>query len=464
MELDHNPAMLVFLGIYFLIIIGIGWHYSKKVKDSKDFMLAGGTLGPVVLMGTLIATWVGSGTVTGGGNSIAYDFGLWPAILFGLTSLIGVGILYIIAPKIRAAGKYTIAEAMEDRYGEGAKVLASAIIILAFIGIVSYQFTGLGMVLNVTTGMSVELGTIIAAVLIIFLATIGGLMSVAPTDALSAFLILFGIIVGVPIAIGTAGGWSNVVAEVPESSLTILGDLSVMQFIGLVIPTLFLLLGDQNMYQRLASSKGDSETKLGTVGWGIGLVVIYPAIAIIAFTARVNFPDIAAGQALIATTTIMPLMVGGLLLAAITAFIITTGSSYLLSAATNITMDIYGNYIKPDATSKEKLVFTRIMIPIIGVLAYVLIQYFPSILAAQMYAYTVYAAGITPAILAVFLWNKRVTKAGGVSSMIAGVIATLVVEFGDLIPYDAAVVSVPIALAVLIVVTLLTKPEKQIEQ
>ncbi|OWZ83390.1 sodium:solute symporter family protein [Natranaerobius trueperi] len=459
MELTHNPSLLVFLIIYFGIMLGIGYHYSKKVSDSEDFMLAGRTLGPVVLMGTLMATWVGSGTVTGGDTSIAYSYGIWPAILYGFASLIGVSILFLIAPKIRALGTYTVSEALETKYGTSAKLIASIIIILAFVGIVSYQFTGLGMVLNVTTGISVDMGTTIAAVIIIFLATIGGLMSVAPTDALSAFIIVIGLIVAVPSALGQAGGWENIVTEVPEASFGILGELSIIEFLGYFLPSLFLLLGDQNMYQRLASSKGDKETRLGSIGWAIGLLIIYPLVSVIAFTARVNFPDIDPGQALIATTTIMPTFIGGFLLASITAFIITTGSSYLLSSATNITMDIYRNYINPNATGKQQLFITRVLLVVLGILAYVLTQYFPTILDAQMYAYTVYGAGITPAVLGVFLWGHRVTKQAGISSMICGTIATLIIEFSGVFAYDPVIISVPIAVIVLVVVTLFTKPK-----
>ncbi|GAB6138049.1 sodium:solute symporter family protein [Halanaerobaculum tunisiense] len=457
----HNPNFLWYLGGYALIMILMGIYFSRKISNSEDFVLAGKSLGPVVLMGTLIATWCGSGTVTGGGNSLAYSFGLGPALFFCAEGLIGIGLLSLIAPKIRAYGKYTISGILEDKYGVEAKILSSIIIVLAYVGIVSYQYKGLGYVLNVTTGMSVELGTIISAALMIFLAAIGGLMTVAPTDALSAFIILFSLIVGVPSVLGYAGGWNNVVTSVPETHLNVLGSLSPLQLIGYILPPVFLLLGDQNMYQRLASSKGDKEGKVGSIGWFIGIIIIYPAVAVIAFAARAIFPNIEPGMALISTTTVIPTAIGGLMLAAVAGFVITTGNSYLLSAATSVTYDVYGEYINPNATDKQKLVATKVTIPILGVIAYLLIRYFPTILAVQMYAYTVYAAGITPAVLAVFLWD-RVTRAGGISSMVSGVIVTLVWEIILKKPFDvnSIVVSVPTAIIILIIVTLMTSEAK----
>ncbi|MCC5912449.1 MAG: sodium:solute symporter family protein [Clostridiaceae bacterium] len=457
MELTHNPNLIWFLVAYGVLMLVMGFFYSKKVSTSDDFILAGRSLGAVVLMGTLIATWVGSGTITGGSNSLAYTYGIWPAMLQSASAVVGIGLLFFIAERIRTFGKYTISEILETKYGETAKMLSVVVIVLAYIGIVSYQFRGFGFVLNVTTGIPVHIGTIIAAVLIIFLAAAGGLMAVAATDAIGAFIILIGLGVGIPFSIGAAGGWSNIVSTVPPSSLEAMGGLTPLQLTGYLIPSLFLLLGDQNMYQRLAASRGGRDTRIGSIGWLIGVLFIYPAVSIIAFAARVSFPDIDPGMALIATTTILPTFVGGLLLAAAAAFIITTGNSYLLSASTNITYDLYGRYINPKATDKQKLMFTRILIPVLGLLSYLLIQYFPSILAVQMYAYTVYAAGITPAVLAVFLWRK-VTKEGGIASMSAGVITTLVWEILLNRPYDlnSSVISIPVAFVVLIVVTLIT--------
>lgn len=68
-----------------------------------------------------------------------------------------------MAPKIRASGKYTVSQILEKQYGQAAKTISAVIIILAYIGIVSYQLNGLGFVFSVTTGVSLQMGTIMAA-------------------------------------------------------------------------------------------------------------------------------------------------------------------------------------------------------------------------------------------------------------------------------------------------------------
>lgn len=67
-ELVAKPSLLIFVIMYFVLLIGIGIYYSKKIKEdnAEDFVLAGKGLGPIVLMGTFLATYVGNGTISGG--------------------------------------------------------------------------------------------------------------------------------------------------------------------------------------------------------------------------------------------------------------------------------------------------------------------------------------------------------------------------------------------------------------
>jgi len=76
------------------------------------------------------------------------------------------------------------------------------------------------------------------------------------------------------------------------------GNLSTFEILGFMLPYLFLMLGDQNIYQRLASSTGKESAKTGLIGLSVGLFLVYPAIAFIATVARSVFPDIAPGMAL----------------------------------------------------------------------------------------------------------------------------------------------------------------------
>jgi len=153
---------------------------------------------------------------------------------------------------------------------------------------------------------------------------------------------------------------------------------------------------------------------------------------------------------------------------AIVAIIISTANSFLLVPATNVIRDIYQRFINPDLPDKRVILYSRLVVIILGVIAYSLISFFPRILDAAYAAYTVYGAGITPALMAVFFW-KRATASGGVLSILGGMVVTVIWEIINKIQgqlplglpavYPALVTS----LTLLIVISLLTPkppPEK----
>jgi SSS family solute:Na+ symporter len=140
------------------------------------------------------------------------------------------------------------------------------------------------------------------------------------------------------------------------------------------------------------------------------------------------------------------------------SFVITTGDSYLLSTASNLTYDVWARLIKKDATDKEKLTALRVSIIIVAAFAFILGFYFPDILSVQMYAYTMYGATITPALICA-LFYKRATKAGGLAGIITGAVTTIIWDVILLSPagIKSAMISVPLAFIAIIVVSELTQ-------
>ena len=171
-------------------------------------------------------------------------------------------------------------------------------------------------------------------------------------------------------------------------------------------------------------------------------------------------PDIKPDTAfLMVAMHMLPFFLGSCLLAAAIAFMITTGDSFLLSSATSIYNDIVKPYARRELTEKESFLVVRGLIVFLGLFAYLLITKFSDILGMMMYAYTMYGAAITPALIAALCW-KKVTPLGGLSSIIAGGITTLVWElglkssFGNL---DSSFVAIPTSIAILIGVSLYGK-------
>ena len=461
-----SPKMLIMILAYFVAIIVFGMLASKKEnKDSmKDFALAGKGLGSFVLIGTFMSTWMGGGTITGSVNSLAYNFGLGPAITYMVPSVVATMLLYFLGPVVRSRGKMTVAGLLEDSYGKTVRMISAVLIALSCFSIVSFQYRGLGIVMNAATGINIDLATIIGCVIIILLAYSGGLKSVAYTDALSALIMLVGLGVAIPVVLNKVGGWDWVVTQAAVEDpklLTINGGWQFKDYLANLLPPFLLALGDQNMYQRMSAAKDDKSVQIGMIGWALGTAIVLPAIALLGFVGRVYFStNIDASQSLIATSTITPWFVGGLMMAAAVAFIITTGDSYLLSGATNISTDVYA-HVKKDATDADMLKITRISISVFGILALGILKFFPSILAIQYWAYTIVGAGITPSLIGCILCPDKVTRWGGLLSMVSGALLTICWEMAGQ-PFGIATILVafPVSLIMLIVVSALTQGSK----
>ncbi|MCM3392611.1 MULTISPECIES: sodium:solute symporter family protein [Cytobacillus] len=450
---------LVAVILYLILMALIGVYFAKKsVKNSDDFMVAGRSLPLFVVMGTLLATFVGSGTVVGGASFI-YQYGPFAAIFNLSGGIVGAIILYFIASKIRQIEIYTVPDLLERRFGKTALYISSVIIIFAFVGITAYQFTGGAYVLQLTTGIPLEVGAIIMCALVIFLTVSGGLFSVAYTDALSAILIIIGFLFGVPFALNAVGGFEGLSLSLPEMNKTWNGGLSFPQLLGFFLPLFLLVLGDQNMYQRFSAAKDPNVARKSTIGFFVGSVFVISLTIILATTSIVLFPDIKPDTAILSLAIDgVPLVVGLLILCSAVAFIITTATSYLLSASGNIVSDLIQRSSKSKLSESKLLWYNRVIVVILGVLAYVLGQFFPSVLAIQMYSYTMYGASLTPAILATVLW-KNATKAGVISSMIVGGSATMIWEIGLDRPLDwnSVLFALPLSVLTLIIVSLATR-------
>jgi SSS family solute:Na+ symporter/sodium/proline symporter len=188
------------------------------------------------------------------------------------------------------------------------------------------------------------------------------------------------------------------------------------------------------MYQKFFSAKSEKDATRAVVGWIIGTVILETVIVAIAVAGSVLFPngevhdrprEILAYVGLHGFTGSAPLqLLGALLMGAIFAKIISTANNWLFSPATNLVNDIYIRYIAPQASNKKILAISRLMVVLLGVWALYQSLHIESVLKKALYAYTVYAAALTPVILATFFW-RRATAAAAVTSIAVGTLVTI---------------------------------------
>jgi SSS family solute:Na+ symporter len=397
---------------YLAVLATIGFVSSRRVQTGDDFLVAGRTLPARVLVLTLLATWIGSGSLFGGaGLGYRHGFaGLWQSA----GAWVGITLAYFIAPRVRRIAKYTMPDILELRYGPVARVLGTLTTVIAYTTIAAYQFRGGGRLLNLIAGVDPGTGAFITAAFCVVFTALAGMLSIAYLDIANGLMMIAGVALGVVFLIGHAGGPAPAVAQLRPDQISLFGTLDPWQdALALFLPTMLLLLGEANMYQKFFSARDAGAARRAVVGWIAGTILVETLIVSVGVFGSVVIPGLDAQT----SETIVMLV----------AIIVSTANSFLLTPASALMRDVYQPFINPGVSDRQVVVYSRALVVLLGTVGLVALQFFQTILEMALWAYTMYGAAITPALLAAFIW-PRATRQGGVASIATGMIVTLAWE------------------------------------
>jgi SSS family solute:Na+ symporter/sodium/proline symporter len=441
---------IIVLGLIVLALLSVSVARLGKVKTKADYLVAGRSLPAFVLVFTLLSSWIGSGSLLGGAEN-AYKHG-FAALWQSAGGWAGLVLIYFIAPRARKFAQFTIPDLLEARYNQTARVLGVIAVLFAYTAITSYQFIGGGDILHLIfpTVTAVEGQYILAGFVIVF-TMIAGMGSVAYMDVVIGVLATVVLIIALPVLVHMAGGWSSVRAALPASHFKFFGDIhpfnsyyttladgskqQVQSALDIFLPTCLLMLGNQSMYQKFFSAKSEKDATRATVGWLVGTLILETVIVALAVVGSAIYRTGEVSQRpreILAYTAVhafggskMLALLGALLVGAIFAKVVSTANNYLFSPSTNLINDVYVRYVRRTASNREVLVASRLIVVGLGVWSLWQSLGTTSVLKESLYAYTVYAAALTPVILAAFFW-RRATAWGAVTSIAAGTIVTVV--------------------------------------
>src|SRR5262245_59701411 len=165
--------------IYLAVTIAIGLWAARRVRDSKDFLVAGRSLPLYMSVATVFATWFGAETVLsvsatfakdGLGGIVADPFGSSFCLLF---------VALFFAKAFYRMDLLTIGDFYRKRYGKPVEVATSVAITLSYLGWTSAQLTALGLVFSVLSGGAIplETGIWLGAAIVLGYTLWGGLWS-----------------------------------------------------------------------------------------------------------------------------------------------------------------------------------------------------------------------------------------------------------------------------------------------
>ena len=436
--MQFNLTVTVIVVVYLLLMLFIGWYSSKKITSNTDFMVAGRRLGPFLMAGTLAATEIGGGSSLGVVQQGMQNHGIsaaWYIITMGFAFVI----LTFLAPKFRAATVKTVPEYFRRRYGKSAGLVTAIIMLLPLIGLTAGQFIASSVILSTMLGISYKTAVIIVAVVVTIYSIMGGLWSVTLTDFIQVFLIIIGMIIAVPFAMRLAGGWGNVVANVPAETFNMFKGYSPMAVISLTIMYVATFTVGQEAVSRYYAARDGKAAKQGSILAAIinFIYAFIPAVLGIITLALINmgkfnaedFADVGARYALpVLAMEAMPAVICGLLFAGIISATMSSSDSDLLGAGSIFANDIYRAVLKPDATSEDVMKVTKIVMAIVGVVSmFIALFNTSSLVNLLMFCFTLRAAGaFFPSVLGHY-WTGA-SLAGTIASLISGSIVVVYLE------------------------------------
>ncbi|MET1065485.1 MAG: sodium:solute symporter, partial [Arthrobacter sp.] len=248
-----------------------------------------------------------------------------------------------------------------------------------------------------------------------------------------------------------------------------------------VVYTLGLLIG-QDIWQRVFTAKTPKVARWGGATAGVYCILYGAAGALIGLGARVALPNIDVanlGKDVVyaeVATNLLPIGIGGLVLAAAVAAMMSTASGALIAAATVARADVlpfvaswFGKNINTDDTDNPEhdVRANRIWVLGLGIVAIVIAIITKDVVAALTIAYDILVGGLLVAILGGLIW-RRGTGVAAAASMAVGSVVTLgtmtILEINAEVPLDGIYANEPIYFGLLasavvyLAVSLLSKP------
>ena len=263
------------VALYLLLTIAIGLWAARRVRNSKDYLVAGRSLPLYMTTATVFATWFGAETVLsvsatftrdGLGGVVADPFGFSFCLLF---------VALFFARAFYRMDLLTIGDFYRKRYSKPVELLTSVAITASYLGWTSAQLTALGLVFSVLSGGAISLNTgiLIGAAIVVVYTLWGGMWSVALTDLFQSVVILLGLTGVAWLVSDMAGGTAKVIAAASEAGKFEFwpkgGSKEWLAFLAIFLTAAFGSIPQQDVFQRVTSAKDENTAVRATLLGGL---------------------------------------------------------------------------------------------------------------------------------------------------------------------------------------------------
>ncbi|MDP3212204.1 sodium:solute symporter family protein [Methylotenera sp.] len=434
--------LIWFVVFYLLISITIGLVAATRVKNTKDYAVAGRHLPLPVVMATVFATWFGAEAifgvsatfVTDGLNGVAAD-------PFG-SSMCLVIAGFFFSTQLYKLNIITLGDFYRMRYNRSVEVLTTIAIVISYLGWVAAQIKALGLIFNIITdgAVSEESGMILGTAIVLTYTTFGGMLSVAVLDFVQMIVVIGGLLYIGSIVSGMTGGVAPVVEHARAAGKLDFfpkgADIWVwMTFLGGWLTMMLGSIPQQDVFQRITSAKSANIALWGSL---LGATVYFCFTFVpmfIAYAATLIDPAHFGALVVEDSQRVLPYLVlehtplfaQVIFFGAVLSAIMSCSSATLLAPSVSFAENIVKGYM-PNLSDRGFLKVMRICLLSFGlcVLIYALNSE-RSIFGMVESAYKITLAGaFVPLVFGAF-WKKS-TSQGALAAIIGGISTWVLIE------------------------------------
>ena len=431
-----HPIDLTIVGIYIVFVVWFGFRIGKKHKSAEDYFLAGRSMIWPFIGISLFASNISSTTLIGLAGD-AYSTGISVYNYEWFATVILVFFVIFILPFVLKSQVYTIPEYLERRYDGRARTYFSIhTLFLKIIVDTARSLYVVGLMLKLIFPDIPMWQTIGALAVVAGIYTIaGGLAAVIYTDAIQAFMLLFGSVIISIAAFSKVGGWEAITAQVSPDMLSLIRPLDdpgvpwLGLFTGLPLLGVYFWCNNQFMVQRVLSAKNLWHGRLGSLFAGLLKLPVLFIMVLPGTAAILLYPGLERADLVYPTLMfdLLPTGLLGLVMAGFIAALMSQIDSTLNSASTLVTVDFVAK-AKPNLSQRQLMIIGRWVTLSFMVLAALWAPQIEKVGSIWKYLQSVLSYTVPP-VVAMFLigtfW-KRANAHGAFLSIVVGVLLAVV--------------------------------------
>jgi SSS family solute:Na+ symporter len=426
---------LTLLVIYSFGIVGLGIWTARLVRGSSEFFVAGRSLGPGLILASMLAANIGAGSTVGAAG-LAYRDGLSAWWWVGSAGLGSIVFAFFVAPRLWQIAKehdfYTTGDYLEFRYNAAVRGLTTALIALGVLALLAGQLIAGATILNVLTGMPRWAGALTGGAIMTIYFTAGGLLGSAWVNTLQLVVMLVGLLFALPVATGSIGGLGALGGgSVPATFTDIFhssGPGSGWTLLFLLGPAFIISPG---LIQKAYGGASARAVRTGVALNAVALLLFAFVPVLFGMIAKVAIPGITDANAVLPTvlTRELPPWLGAIALAAVFSTEVDTCDAILFMLSSSASKDLYKRFMNPGASDAQLLRVGRATAVAGGTIGVLLSIWLQTVIGAVTVFYSLLVVTLFVPVIG-GLYIRRAGSREAISAVIAGVLTLGVVRFG----------------------------------